>query len=90
MTVLPAHGFVDTATVAQHLSVSAAWVRANAAELGAVRLSDSRYGGLRFDAQRVRAAIDRRRVQAERPSVKRRPGRKPGGVVVPADLKAWR
>lgn len=77
--------FVDTATVAEHLGVSASWVRANAHELGGHRFGKC----LRFDVARVRAAVDERRIVAEPTRVRRWPGRKPGGVVVPVDVRDW-
>jgi hypothetical protein len=67
-------GLVDTQTVARMLAVSAEWVREHAAELGAVRVGDGTKGALRFDLARVRAALERRRL--ERP--KDRPRRQPG------------
>jgi hypothetical protein len=87
-------GLVDTKTVARILAVSAEWVREHAAELGAVRVGDGPKGALRFDLARVRAALERRRL--ERP--KDRPWRHPGkrrrslgavAAAVPADVKDW-
>jgi hypothetical protein len=62
----------DTRAVARMLAVSEDWVRDHAAELGAIRVGDSPRGPLRFDSDKVAAAIDRRRVG--RPEPTRRPG----------------
>jgi hypothetical protein len=53
---------LDTRTVARMLAVSEEWVREHAAELGAIRVGDGPKGALRFDAARVRAALERRRL----------------------------
>jgi len=64
------------------LAVSEDWVRDHAAELGAIRVGDSTRGPLRFDHDRVAAALDRRRVGRPEPARRpRRPGRKPSGGV---------
>jgi hypothetical protein len=82
---LPRHGFADTATVAAWLGASPSWVRAHASELGAVRVA-----GLRFDVQAVRRYVDVRRVEAERPTSRRRPGPRRGvGHAIPADVREW-
>jgi hypothetical protein len=85
---------VDTQTLARMLAVSEEWVRAHAAELGAVRVGDGPKGALRFDLARVRAMLERRRL--ERPKDRqRRPARQQPrsmGLVpaaVPADVKDW-
>jgi len=65
----------DTRAVARMLAVSEDWVRDHAAELGAIRVGDSPRGALRFDSDKVAAAIDRR--QVPRPEPTRRP-RGPG------------
>jgi hypothetical protein len=65
----------DTRAVARMLAVSEDWVRDHAAELGAIRVGDSPRGPLRFDSNKLAAAIDRRRVG--RPEPARRP-RRPG------------
>ena len=44
------------------LGVSEDWVRDHAAELGAIRVGDGPRGMLRFEAARVRTALERRRV----------------------------
>jgi hypothetical protein len=80
---LPPRGYVDTATVAQWLEVSEEWVRANAAELGGVRIGGGRRGVLRYDVRQVRAEMDRRAIErAESTQPRRRPGpaRGSGGV----------
>jgi hypothetical protein len=85
---------VDTKTVARMLAVSEEWVREHAAELGAVRVGDGPKGALRFDAARVRAALERRRLDRPKERQRRRPGqrRRSLGLVpaaVPADVKDW-
>jgi hypothetical protein len=85
---------VDTKTVAHMLDVSEEWVREHAAELGAVRVGDGPKGALRFDAARVRAALERRRLDPPKERQRRRPGqrRRSLGLVpaaVPADVKDW-
>jgi hypothetical protein len=65
----------DTRAVARMLAVSEDWVRDHAAELGAIRFGDSLRGPLRFDSDKVAAAIDRRRVGRPEPARRhRRPG----------------
>lgn len=59
---MPRTQYIDTATVARMLGASEEWVRNHAGELGAVRLGDGPKGVLRFDAARVREALDRRRL----------------------------
>jgi hypothetical protein len=85
---------LDTQTVARMLGASEEWVRGHAAELGAIRVGDGPKGALRFDAARVRAALESRRL--DRPDMERRrqpgPRRRSMGVVpaaVPADVKDW-
>ena len=84
---------LDTPAVAGMLGVSEEWVRDHAVELGAIRVSDGPRGVLRFDAARVRAALDSRRL--DQPHVKRRrpgPRRRSAGIhvgAVPADVKDW-
>jgi hypothetical protein len=84
---------VDTRTVARMLAVSEEWVREHAAELGAIRVGDGPKGALRFDAARVRAALERRRLGRPRERQRHRPGqRRSLGLVlaaVPADVKDW-
>jgi hypothetical protein len=66
---------LNTATLAGMLGASEEWVRDHAAELGAVRLGDGPKGVLRFDAARVREALDRRRLaDPARRSRRSRPG----------------
>jgi hypothetical protein len=85
---------LDSQTVAGMLGVSEDWARGHAAELGAIRIGDGPKGALRFDAARVRAALERRRVG--RPSERRRRNsatrRRSLGVApaaVPADVRDW-
>ena len=85
---------LDTRTVARMLAVSEEWVREHAAELGAVRVGDGPKGALRFDAARVRAALERRRLDRPTDRQRRRPGRRRGSLglapaAVPADVKDW-
>ena len=85
---------LDTKTVARMLAVSEEWVRAHAAELGAVRVGNGPKGALRFDAARVRAALERRRLDRPKERQRGRPGqrRRSLGLVpaaVPADVKDW-
>jgi hypothetical protein len=85
---------VDTQTLARMLAVSEEWVRAHAAELGAVRVGDGPKGALRFDLARVRAALERRRLDRPKGRQRRPPRQRPRsmGVVpaaVPADVKDW-
>lgn len=64
---------LDTQAVARMLAVSEEWVREHAAELGAIRVGDSPRGPLRFDVDRVRAALAQRRLQrTDRAPAKRR------------------
>jgi hypothetical protein len=85
---------LDTRTVARTLAVSEEWVREHAAELGAIRVGDGPKGALRFDAARVRAALERRRLGRPKDRQRRRSGqrRRSLGLVpaaVPADVKDW-
>jgi hypothetical protein len=85
---------LDTRAVAAMLAVSEEWVREHAAALGAIRLGRGPKGTLRFDARRVHAALDRRRLERPQQRPRRRPGppRRSLGVVpatVPADVKDW-
>jgi hypothetical protein len=75
--------YVNTATLATMLGSSEDWVRAHAAELGAVRLGDGPKGALRFDVARVEEALERRRLDKAKPPRRRmRPGppRRPPNV----------
>lgn len=85
---------LDTPAVARMLAVSEEWVRAHAAELGAIRVGDGPKGALRFDAARIRAALEHRRLDRRQERKRRRSGgrRRSLGIVpaaVPADLKDW-
>jgi hypothetical protein len=85
---------VDTHTIARMLAVSEEWVREHAAELGAVRVCDGAKGALRFDVARVRAALERRRLERPNDRQRRRPGPRrqslgPVAAAVPADVKDW-
>jgi excisionase family DNA binding protein len=65
--------YMTTAEVADLLRVSPDYVRAHAAELGGIRLGQ-RGGPLRFERDRVVAAMERRRLGV--PRGRRRPGPK--------------
>jgi hypothetical protein len=85
---------LDTKAVARMLAVSEEWVREHAAELGAVRVGDGPKGALRFDAARVRAALEGRRLDRRKGRQPRRAGqrRRSAGVglaAVPADVRDW-
>jgi hypothetical protein len=85
---------VDTETVARMLAVSEGWVRNHAVELGGMRVGDGPRSPLRFDAARVRAALDRRRLERPPTRPPRRPGRprRSGGVspsVIPSEVAEW-
>ena len=75
-------GHLDTAAVARMLGVSGDWVREHAAELGAIRVGDGPKGTLRFDVERVKRALDRRRLGSPGGSKRLRPGpaRRSSGV----------
>jgi hypothetical protein len=64
---------VDTTALATMLGVSGDWVRAHAAELGAIRLGDGPKGALRFEVRRVRAALEQRRLARQRTTKTHRP-----------------
>ena len=85
---------MDTQTVARMLAVSEEWVREHAAELGAIRVGDGPKGALRFDLARVRAALERRRLERPKDRQRRHPGQRrhslsPLPASVPADVKDW-
>jgi hypothetical protein len=85
---------VDTQTLARMLAVSEEWVRAHAAELGAVRVGDGPKGALRFDLARVRAMLERRRLERPKDRQRRPPRQQPRSLglvpaAVPADVKDW-
>ena len=65
---------VDTTAVATMLGVSDDWVREHAAELGAIRVGDGPKGALRFEARRLRAALEQRRLARQQTPKSRRPG----------------
>jgi hypothetical protein len=85
---------IATPVVARMLAVSEEWVRDHASELGAIRVGDGPKGALRFDPRRVRAALERRRVERPGEASPGRPGprRRSRGVAptaIPADVKEW-
>ena len=81
--------YVDAATVARTLGVDRDWVYSRARQLGAVRLGDGPKARLRFDIERVRAALaeaapDELPPPDEPPRRRRgRPRRPAGSVGVP-------
>lgn len=70
----PPARWVDAQTVARTLDVEPAWVRAHAAELGAVRLGGGTSGPLRFDVRRVEQTVESWRLGCTHPRQRRRPG----------------
>jgi hypothetical protein len=82
---------VDTAAVATMLGVKSDWVREHAVELGAIRVGDGPKGALRFDVERVKRALDQRRLGRPGRLRKRRPGparRSPGVELLPLPADA--
>lgn len=72
----PTAEYLDTAKVATMLDASEEWVRDHAAELGALRLGDGPKGALRFRAERIRKALEHRRLgESPRRPARRRPRR---------------
>lgn len=85
---------IATPVVARMLAVSEEWVRDHASELGAIRVGDGPKGALRFDPRRVRAALERRRVERPREASSGWPGprRRSRGLApaaIPDDVKEW-
>jgi hypothetical protein len=75
--------YLTTAEVASRIRMSEEWVREHAAELGGIRLGDSRFGALRFESELVSEAMEARRLQPPKRGRRRRPGparRLSGGV----------
>jgi hypothetical protein len=66
--------YLTTREVAEMLQMSSEWVREHAAELGGIRLGDSRFGALRFEADRVVEAMEARRLDPPKRGRRRRPG----------------
>lgn len=66
--------YLTTAEVAARIRMSEEWVREHAPELGGMRLGDSRFGALRFEAELVSAAMEARRLQPPKRGRRRRPG----------------
>jgi hypothetical protein len=74
---------LTTAQVADQLSTSHNFVRAHAAELGAIKLGHSRQAPLRFERERVAEWLERRRLAAAPVPLSRRrrgPRHKPADV----------
>lgn len=85
---------LETHAVARMLAVSEEWVREHARELGAIRVGDGPKGALRFDPARVRAALDRRRLERPHDRQRRRPGPRRRSLdvlpaAVPLDVRDW-
>jgi hypothetical protein len=66
--------YMTTREVAEMLVMSEEWVREHAAELGGIRLGDSRFGALRFEVDRVTEAMEARRLDPPKRGRRRRPG----------------
>jgi hypothetical protein len=66
--------YMTTREVAEMIQMSDDWVREHAAELGGIRLGDSRFGALRFEADRVADAMEARRLEPPKRGRRRRPG----------------
>jgi hypothetical protein len=81
---------VDTTAVATMLVVSSDWVREHAAELSGIRVGDGPRGALRFDVERVKRALDQRRLGRPTRVRERRPGpvRSPGVELLPLPADA--
>jgi hypothetical protein len=78
-TSTPTEVWISTCMVARMYGVREEWVRAHAAELGAIRVGEGERGHLRFHVDRVESAMGRRRVPAAAPTPsRRRPGPKRG------------
>jgi hypothetical protein len=80
--------YVDAATLARILGVRRGWVYSRARELGVVRLGDGPRAPLRFDIERVRAALgeagpDEPLPHDARGRRRRRPHRQSGGADAP-------
>lgn len=83
--------YVDAAAVAAHFGVERDWVYAHKDELGALRLGAGRRARLRFDVDRVAAALERRLAHTDgsapgsrtKPALPRRRGK---GVNPPVEL----
>jgi hypothetical protein len=78
--------------VAEMVTMGTDWVRDHAAQLGGVRLGDGTRGELRFEAEKVRAFVEKRRLAVEE---KERTGRRPGpkpqppGEIELIELPSW-
>jgi hypothetical protein len=80
---------LTTTQVAETFNVDQAWVRANAAELGGIRLN--RTGHYRFPAAEVELRIHDWTLRKDEPARSRtRPGRpRLGRTPIPASTKDW-
>jgi hypothetical protein len=81
------NGLVDAATIAGELGVARSFVYANAAALGARRLSGGKTGRLRFDAAEARAAFARLQTPAQPTPAPRRRRRSSAGPQAGSILK---
>lgn len=70
----PVLELLKTAQVAAMIDVGEEWVREHAAELGAIRVGDGPKGELRFERERVLAALERRRLETAPKRKPQRPG----------------
>jgi hypothetical protein len=79
-----ARRYVDAAMLAKMLGVRRAWVYSRARQLGAVRLGEGPRAPLRFDVERVRAALGEpdpdEHLPREAPSRRRGPRRRQMGA----------
>jgi hypothetical protein len=82
---------LDAVGVAEMVSMSLDWVREHAAELGGVRVGAGSRGELRFEADKVRAYLAKRRLKIDEPKGGKRPGPKPSASsdVELIDLPRW-
>ncbi len=81
---------LTTAEVAERLALSEDWVRAHAAELGAVKLGQHRGALLRFDPVHVERWVDAHRINVSdnRPQIARNraSGNAENLIPIPADV----
>jgi hypothetical protein len=83
---------LTTSEVAGMIGVGPDWVRNHATEIGAIRVGDGPRGELRFEAERVLAALEHRRLAAApEPQPQRRPGprQQAQDAVDLIDLPGW-
>jgi hypothetical protein len=75
-------GLLTTALTAKRLAMSEAWVREHAAELGGIRIGDSKHTQLRFEPGKLEEWKERHRLKLPRTKTTHRPARRraPSGV----------